>query len=187
METVEPTPAAEVLPPATSELVTEPERRRRPWWAIALYAVSAVLIAAAVSVTVSADHARSSAAESIDRTDALLVDQADAMKSTAVAAGTAEALVAQVRVVEQALRDWDAASDRYLDAGYAFVDAGNAAIDLGNAGDFDAAIDRFEGEVSDRLADLETLIVEVEDGGSELAAAVRRLSRLVDELKEVAR
>jgi hypothetical protein len=187
MDTVVPTPAADVLPVATSELVAEPERRRRPWWPLALYAVSGLLVAGAVAVTVSAERARDSAADSADRTTALMLQQSEAHKSAAVAEATHEELVAQVRVVEQALQDWDAASDRYLNARDAFVAAGNAAIDLGNAGDVEGAVERFEGEVSDRLADLEPLIVTVEDGQTELAAAVRRLDRLVDDLKEVSR
>ena len=186
MDTVVPTPAAEALPEVTSELVAEPERRR-PWWPLALYAVSGLLVVGAVLVTTSAARTRTSADESAERAHVLFQEQSEAQKDGAAAAGMAEDLVAQVRVVERALQDWDAASDRYLNTRDEFVDAGNAAIDLGNAGQFEEAVARFEGEVSDRLADLEPLIVTVEDGQDELAVAVRRLGRLLDELKEATR
>jgi len=186
METMVSNGGASTLPEAAGEPAADPEvrpQRRRARWPIAVYLLSGLLVVGAAVLVSSANAARSSATEAREHAEALASQHADAQDAARSAEARSDELLGQVRTVERAVRVAYMASDRYIRSRDEFVAAANAAIDLDNSGDYDGAHARFEGEVSDLLADLEPLLVAVQSGDDELEAAVRRLHRLADDLK----
>jgi hypothetical protein len=183
-------PAPPTGPPEEVEGSTEtssppaPDHRRRRWVRRAAWATAGLLVVGAAALAVAALDARSSAAEAREEAQDLDLRQREARGEARASMATREVAVDRAREVEAAVRSWYSANDRYLHARDDFVAAENAAVDLGNAGQVEEELQRFEGAITDRLNELEPLLVRVQDEADGLAVAVDGFDEVVADLKE---